>query len=41
MPKGLDPTAKKHLIARVNYYRDMGIHDFYRRPVSESAASGT
>jgi DNA polymerase len=37
MPKPLDPETQKHLVARVNYYRDMGIHDFYRRPVEETA----
>jgi DNA polymerase len=35
MPKPLDPSAQKHLTARVNYYREMGIYDFYRRPVEE------
>jgi uracil-DNA glycosylase len=35
MPKPLDPQTKKHLASRVNYYREMGIHDFYRRPVEE------
>ncbi len=35
MPKPLDPRTKKHLASRVNYYREMGIHDFYRRPVEE------
>jgi len=40
MPKPLDPATKKQLAARVNYYRDMGIYDFYRRPVDgESAAA--
>lgn len=38
MPKPLDPTTKKQLAARVNYYREMGIYDFYRRPVEEGAA---
>ncbi len=37
MPKPFDPTTRKQLAARVNYYRDMGIHDFYRRPVERSA----
>ena len=37
MPKSLDPTTKKQLAARVNYYREMGIYDFYRRPVEEGA----
>jgi DNA polymerase len=35
MPKPLDPSTQKHLTARVNYYREMGIYDFYRRPVEE------
>ena len=33
MAKPLNPKAKQQLAARVNYYRDMGIYDFYRRPV--------
>jgi len=37
MPKSLDPQTKKHLAARVKYYKEMGIHDFYRRPVEEGA----
>ena len=36
MPKSLDPSQKQQLAARVNYYREMGIYDFYRRPVDES-----
>ena len=40
MPRKLDPEAQKHLVARVNYYREMGIHDFYRRPVEEAAERG-
>jgi uracil-DNA glycosylase family 4 len=35
MPKPLDPQTKKQLSSRVNYYREMGIYDFYRRPVEE------
>jgi uracil-DNA glycosylase family 4 len=35
MPKPLDPQTKKQLAARVSYYREMGIYDFYRRPVEE------
>jgi uracil-DNA glycosylase len=33
MPKPLDPQIKKHLAARVKYYKEMGIHDFYRQPI--------
>jgi uracil-DNA glycosylase len=36
MPKPLDPQIKKHLAARVKYYKEMGIHDFYRQPVDPS-----
>jgi uracil-DNA glycosylase len=35
MPKPLDPATKQQLAARVNYYREMGIYDFYRRPVAQ------
>ncbi|HEY6273828.1 MAG TPA: uracil-DNA glycosylase [Terriglobales bacterium] len=34
MPKRLSPEARTELTARVNYYREMGIYDFYRRPVA-------
>jgi uracil-DNA glycosylase len=37
MPKPLDEATKKQLAARVNYYREMGIHDFYRRSAPETA----
>jgi len=37
MPRTLDPETRKQLAARVQYYREMGIHDFYRRPVDESS----
>jgi uracil-DNA glycosylase family 4 len=33
MPKPLDPQTKKQLAARVKYYKEMGIHDFYRQPM--------
>ncbi len=36
MSNDLSPSAKKHLAARVSYYREMGIYDFYRRPSDES-----
>src|SRR6266567_882457 len=35
MSSKLDSSTQKHLAARVNYYREMGIYDFYRRPVEE------
>jgi uracil-DNA glycosylase len=39
MPKPLDTATKKQLAARVDYYREMGIYDFYRRPVEEAGGS--
>src|SRR5215472_10278981 len=39
MPRKLDPETKSQIAARVNYYREMGIYDFYRRPVGEAGAS--
>jgi len=33
MPKTLDPQKKRAVADRLAYYREMGIHDFYRRPV--------
>ncbi|HEU4416133.1 MAG TPA: uracil-DNA glycosylase [Candidatus Angelobacter sp.] len=36
MPKPLDPAIRKQLAERVNYYREMGIYDFYRRPVDSA-----
>jgi DNA polymerase len=36
MPKPLDPQTKKQLAARVKYYKEMGIHDFYRQPIDPS-----
>ncbi|HLJ26359.1 MAG TPA: uracil-DNA glycosylase [Candidatus Angelobacter sp.] len=37
MPRQLDPEAKKQLAARVDFYREMGIYDFYRQPVPQDA----
>jgi uracil-DNA glycosylase family 4 len=37
MPRTLDPELRRALAARIRYYNDMGIYDFYRRPRSESA----
>ena len=48
MPRTLDPELRRALAARIRYYNEMGIYDFYRRgPVpmtqeegAEAAASG-
>jgi DNA polymerase len=37
MPRTLDPELRRALAARIRYYNEMGIHDFYRQPLSESA----
>ena len=36
MAQKLSEQAKQQLAARVEYYREMGIYDFYRQPVAES-----
>ena len=36
MAQKLSPETKQQLAARVDYYREMGIYDFYRQPVTES-----
>jgi uracil-DNA glycosylase len=41
MPKSLDSAQKQQLAARLKYYREMGIHDFYRRAVDETLSSET
>jgi uracil-DNA glycosylase len=37
MARTLDPELRRALAARLRYYNEMGIYDFYRRPVSEHA----
>ncbi len=34
MPTTLDPELRRALAARIRYYNEMGIYDFYRRPSS-------
>lgn len=41
MPKPLDSETKKQLAARVEYYREMGIYDFYRREGGPEAPTET
>jgi DNA polymerase len=33
MPRTLDPELRSALAARIRYYNEMGIYDFYRRPI--------
>jgi len=35
MPRTLDPELRRALAARIRYYNEMGIYDFYRRPLSD------
>ena len=37
MPRTLDPELRRELAARIRYYNEMGIYDFYRRPRSDRA----
>ncbi len=41
MPRTLDPELRRALAARIRFYNELGIYDFYRRPMSamESPAS--
>lgn len=41
MVQRLSAEAKKQLAARVEYYREMGIYDFYRQPVTEAVQTET
>ncbi len=36
MPHTLDPELRRALAARIRYYNEMGIYDFYRQPVSDA-----
>jgi uracil-DNA glycosylase family 4 len=36
MARPLDPEQRRALAARLQYYRDLGIHDFYRRDVASA-----
>lgn len=40
MPRTLDPELRRALTARIRYYNEMGIYDFYRRPLSDRAGEG-
>ncbi len=37
MPRTLDPELRRALAARIRFYNEMGIYDFYRRPLSGRA----
>ncbi len=39
MPTSLDPAFQKALAARLRFYRDIGVTEFYRRPVDPASLS--
>src|SRR2546423_11332831 len=41
MTRTLDPKLKREIAARVRYYNDLGIYDFYRRETGAVAESGS
>jgi DNA polymerase len=41
MPRTLDPDQLHALAARLNYYRELGIHDFYRRATEGGISPAT
>jgi uracil-DNA glycosylase family 4 len=41
MPRTLDPELRRALAARIGYYNQMGVYDFYRRPVRAVAEEGS
>ena len=40
MAKNLDPKLRAALATRIRYYNDLGIYDFYRRPVPTTKTDG-
>jgi uracil-DNA glycosylase len=40
LPRTLDPATRQALAERIRFYRDLGLTDFYRRPVAELGAPG-
>ena len=39
MPGAIDPSIREALIARLRFYRDLGVTEFYRRPVDPALLS--
>jgi uracil-DNA glycosylase len=40
LPRNLDPSIKQAIAARLRFYRDLGLTDFYRRPVDPAQFEG-
>lgn len=38
MPEALDTELRRAIASRLNYYRDLGLYDFYRRPLPNADA---
>lgn len=41
MPRSLDPAIQQELAARFRFYRDLGLTEFYRRPVDPAQFDGS
>jgi DNA polymerase len=41
LPSSLDPTIQQAIAARLRFYRDLGVTDFYRRPVDPACLQST
>jgi len=39
MPRTIDPDLKRAIAERIRYYNQLGIYDFYRRPVERAGGS--
>lgn len=37
MPKPLNPSTRQAVAERLRFYRELGIYDFYKRPIDEAA----
>jgi uracil-DNA glycosylase len=41
MPRTLDPSLRRHLAERIDFYKELGIYDFYRHPVRGGGAEAS
>ncbi len=41
MSRALDPSLRRQLADRIRFYRELGIYEFYRRPVDSRGADNT
>jgi uracil-DNA glycosylase len=41
MSRTLDPSLRRRLADRIDFYRELGIYDFYRQPAGEGGADAT